>query len=281
MPVDLNQPPHVLVIHGAQRGRASQVKAEKKIRQLVATALAARNIAEDFEVRQYVYESTKDRHPTVQLGKLVSLAIARGRPLAGFALATAVDLVGDVLLGVADGSTAAQVRAGLKAAILESHAAGHRVLVVAHSLGTVYALQAVNELLAESPQHFAGDDRRRWATQGLVTLGSPLGLDFRLFGLHVFPRIPLSNVPSDCERFPWHNFFSRHDPIVTGRVFGECMVCTESESPVERRYRDHTDAAGWLLQGHHVRTRTRWLTAHAAYWTAPAVGDRLVGMLWG
>jgi hypothetical protein len=281
MPVDLNKPPHLLVVHGAQRGSASKVRAEKKVQQLVAAALAARNIAEEFEVRQYVYESTKDRHPTVRLGKLVGLAIARGRPLAGLALNTAVDLVGDVLLSAADGSTAAKVRAGLKAAILESHAAGHRVLVVAHSLGTVYALQAINELISESPQHFAGDDRRLWATQGLVTLGSPLGLDFRLFGLHLFPKYPLSPLPSDCERFPWHNFFSRHDPVVTGRVFGECMKCTETESPVERRYRAGTDAAGWLLQGHHLRTRNRWLTAHAAYWTAPLVGDRLVGMLWG
>lgn len=281
MTVDLTLPPHVLVVHGAQRGKARSVRHDRAVSKLVADALAASNVSEPYAVRQYVYEQRKDRHPTVRLGKLVSLAIARGRPLAGLALATAVDLVGDVLLSLADGSTAQQVRAGLKASILESHAAGHRVLVVAHSLGTVYALQAINELIAESPQHFAGDDRRLWATQGLVTLGSPLGLDFRLFGLHVFPRIPLARIPSDCERFPWHNFFSRHDPVVTGRVFGECMVCTEAVSPVELRYRAHTDAAGWLLNGHHVRTRTRWLTAHAAYWTTPAVGERVVGMLWG
>ncbi|NHA14113.1 hypothetical protein [Thioalkalivibrio sp. XN279] len=281
MPVDLHKPPHLIVVHGAQRGRARQLRHDRAVSKLVNDALVASGISENYTVRQYVYEDRKDRHPTVRLGKLVSLAIARGRPLAGLALATAVDLVGDVLLSIADGSTAQQVRAGLKASILESHAAGHRVLVVAHSLGTLYALQAVNELVNESPQHFAGNDRRLWATQGLVTLGSPLGLDFRLFGLHVFPRFPLSTLPSDCERFPWHNFFSRHDPVVTGRVFGECMVCTEAESPVERRYRPHADAAGWLLNGHHVRTRTRWLTAHAAYWTAPAVGEQLVGMLWG
>ena len=281
MPVDLTKPPHLIVVHGAQRGRASRVKVDRKVRRVVTAALEARNIAEDFTVRAYVYESTKDRHPTVLLGKLIATAIARGRPLAGLALASTVDLLGDVLLSAADGSTAARVRAGLKASILESHAAGHRVLVVAHSLGSVYALQAVNELLAQSPELFAGDDRRLWATQGLVTLGSPLGLDFRVLGLHIFPKVPLATVPSDCERLPWHNVFSRHDPVVTGRLFGECMVCTEDESPVERRYRADTDAAGWLLQGHHLRTRTRWLTAHAAYWKAPQVGDRLVGMLWG
>lgn len=281
MPVDLTKPPHILVVHGVQRGRARQVRHDRAMSKLVGDALAASGIAEQFVVRQYIYEQKKDRHPTVRLGKLLSLAIVRGRPLAGLALATAVDLVGDVLLNLADGSTAAKVRAGLKAAILESHAAGHRVLVVAHSLGSVYALQAINEMLAESPQHFEGNDRRQWATQGLVTLGSPLGLDFRLLGLHVFPRIPLAPIPSNCQRFPWHNFFSRHDPIVTGRVFGECMICTETLSPVERRYRPHADDAGWLLNGHHVRTRTRWLTAHSAYWTTPAVGEQVVGMLWG
>lgn len=281
MTVDLDKPPHIIVVHGVQRGLARSVKNDRAVSKLVAGALAASSVSEEFAVRQYVYEDRKDRHPTVRLGKLIATAVIRGQPLGGIALATAIDLVGDVLLNLANGSTAERVRAGLRASILESHAAGHRVLVMAHSLGTIYALQVINELIAESPQHFAGDDRRRWAAQGLVTLGSPVGLDFRLFGLHIFPRIALAPVPSDCERFPWHNFFSRHDPVVSGRVFGECMTCTETESPVEQRYRPHADAAGWLLNGHHLRTRTRWLTAHSAYWTAPSVGERVVGMLWG
>jgi hypothetical protein len=281
MPVDLHKPPHVLVVHGVQRGPASKVRLDRAVTRLVSTALAASGISEDFTVRQYVYEQKKDRHPTVRLGKLLGAAIARGRPLAGLGLATAIDLVGDVVLNVVDGSTAAHVRAGLKGAILDSHAAGHRVLVIGHSLGSVYALQAINELMREEPRRFAGHDRRLWATQGLVTLGSPLGLDFRLFGLHVFPKVPLAKIRSRCERFPWHNLYSRHDPIVTGRVFGKRMKCDECDGPVERRYRADTDAAGWLLQGHHVRTRVKWLAAHSAYWTEPAVGERLVGMLWG
>jgi len=281
MPVNLNNPPHVLVVHGARRGSASKVRHDRAVTRLISNALATSNISEDFTVRQYVYEQKKDRHPTVRLGKLLGAALIRGRPLVGLALATTVDLVGDVVLNVVDGSTAARVRAGLKAAILESHEAGHRVLVVAHSLGSVYALQAINELMHEDPARFAGHDRRLWAAQGLVTLGSPLGLDFRLLGLRVFPKIPLVKIPSRCERFPWHNLYSRHDPFVTGRVFGKRMKCDECDGPVERRYRADTDAAGWLLQGHHVRTRVKWLAAHSAYWTEPAVGERLVGMLWG
>jgi hypothetical protein len=281
MPVDLHKPPHILVVHGVQHGSARRVRLDQAVTRLVSAALASHNISEDFVVRQYVYEQKKDRHPTVRLGKLIGVAIARGRPLAGLGLRAAIDLVGDVLLNLADGSTAARVRAGLINAILRSHIAGHRVLVVGHSLGSVYALQAINELIRERPYRFPGDDRRLWATQGLVTLGSPLGLDFRLLGLHVFPKLPLAMVPSECERFPWHDLYSRHDPVVTGRVFGARMECDECLGPVERRYREDSDAAGWLLQGHHVRTRSKWLAAHTAYWTEPAVGDRLVGMLWG
>jgi hypothetical protein len=281
MPVNLENPPHILVVHGVQRGAASRVRLDRAVTRLLSTALAASNITEDFTVRQYVYEQKKDRHPTVRLGKLIGAAIARGRPLAGLGLATAVDLVGDVVLHAMDGSTAARVRAGLKRSILASHEAGHRLLVVGHSLGSVYALQAINELLREEPERFAGDDRRHWAVQGLVTLGSPLGLDFRLFGLHIFPKVVLARIPSPSERLPWHDLYSRHDPIVTGRVFGRRMKCDECLGPVERRYRADSDAAGWLLQGHHVRTRAKWLTAHTAYWSEPAVGERLVGMLWG
>jgi hypothetical protein len=281
MPVDLHKPPHILVVHGVQHGPARKVRLDRAVTGLVSTALAAHNISEDFTVRQYVYEQKKDRHPTVRLGKLIGTAIARGRPLAGLGLRLAVDLMGDVVLHAADGSTAARVRAGLARAILASHEKGHRVLVVAHSLGSVYALQAINELMREQPERFAGDDRRLWPTQGLVTLGSPLGLDFRVLGLHLFPKIPLATIPSDAERFPWHNVFNRHDPVVTGRLFGRRMRCTECDGPVERRYRRDTDAAGWLLYGLHVRTRAKWLTAHTAYWSEPAVGERLVGMLWG
>lgn len=202
MPVDLHKPPHILVVHGVQHGSARKVRLDRAVTRLVSTALAAHNITEDFAVRQYVYEQVKDRHPMVRLGKLIGAAIARGRPLAGLGLRAAVDLAGDVLLNLASSSTAARIRAGLIQAILDSHADGHRVLVVAHSLGSVYALQAINELIRTRPEHFVGDDRRRWATQGLVTLGSPLGLDFRLLGLHVFPKVTLARLPSDCERFP-------------------------------------------------------------------------------
>jgi hypothetical protein len=280
MAVDLGKPPHIVVVHGVQRGSGMNIKLDSTVRKLVDRVLEQSHITEDYAVRQYVYEDKNNRHPTARLGKLVATAISRGRPLAGRALREAIDLVGDVVINATDSSTAGDIRAGLADFIVDSHDQGHRVLLLGHSLGSVYALQTLNELI-RSDGLFEGDDRRLWVTQGLVTLGSPLGLDIQLPGIRLFPRVTIEAVPSDVERLPWHNFYSRHDPVVSGRVFGTRVVVEGSDGPTEMRYRADTDTAGWLLHGHFVNSGVKWLLAHTAYWKDPTVGVRLVSMLWG
>ncbi|TVS08718.1 MAG: hypothetical protein EA417_22165 [Gammaproteobacteria bacterium] len=280
MAVDLAKPPHIVVVHGVQRGSGMNIKLDRTVSKLVDRVLTQSHITEDYLVRQYVYEHKNHRHPTVRLGNLLATAISRGRPLAGRALREAIDLVGDVVINATDSSTASEIRAGLADFILQSHDEGHRVLLIGHSLGSVYALQTLNELI-RSGGLFEGDDRRFWAAQGLVTLGSPLGLDIELPGIRIFPKVAIEAVPSDVERLPWHNFYSRHDPVVSGRVFGTRVEVEGSEGPTEIRYRDATDSAGWLLHGHYVNTGVKWLLAHTAYWKDPTVGVRLVSMLWG
>jgi len=280
MPVRLTRPPHILVVHGVQRGSSASVKLDKAVRTLCDRVLKASHVSEDYDVRQYVYEDQNDAHPSVKLAKALTGAISKGRPLSGLALRTAVDLVGDVVLNAADSSVAGKIRAGLREAILESHDEGHRVLLLAHSLGSVYALQTLNALIAEGAV-FNGDDRRLWAVQGLVTLGSPLGLNMKLAGLTLFPKVDLVGIPSDVERLPWHNFYSAHDPVVSGRVFGTRVTMDGTDGPVEKRYRKDSDAKGWLLHGHTVTSGVKWLLAHTAYWKDPTVGVRLVSMLWG
>ncbi len=144
----------------------------------------------------------------------------------------------------------------------------------------MYALQTLNALVAEG-ELFRGDDRRLWAVQGLVTLGSPLGLDMKVAGLTLFPKVELAEIPSDVERLPWHNFYSMHDPVVSGRVFGTRVTTDGTDGPVEKRYRANTDTKGWLLHGHTVNSGVKWLLAHTAYWKDPTVGARLVSLLWG
>ncbi len=280
MSVDLAQPPHIVVVHGVQRGSGMNISLDETVRALVDRVLEQSHITEDYAVRQYVYEQKNDEHPTVRLAQLIARAISRGRPLAGRALKEAIDLVGDVVINARDSSTADRIRAGLTDCILDSHARGHRVLLLGHSLGSVYALQTVNELIGRDGL-FTGDDRRLWPVQGLVTLGSPLGLDMNLSGLRVFPKVTIEALPSDVERLPWHNFYSRHDPVVSGRVFGTRVEVEGTEGPTEIRYRDATDQAGWLLHGHIVNSGLKWLLAHTAYWKDPTVGVRLVSMLWG
>lgn len=280
MAVDLAKPPHIVVVHGVQRGSGMNIKLDRAVSRLVDRVLKQSHITEDYVVRQYVYEHKNDRHPTVRFANLLATAISRGRPLAGRALREAIDLVGDVVINATDSSTASEIRAGLADFILQSHDQGHRVLLIGHSLGSVYALQTLNDLIRNGGL-FEGDDRRFWAAQGLVTFGSPLGLDIELPGIRIFPKVAIEAVPSDVERLPWHNFYSRHDPVVSGRVFGTRVEVEGSEGPTERRYRDGTDAAGWLLHGHFVNTGVKWLLAHTAYWKDPTVGVRLVSMLWG
>ncbi|MCC5825895.1 hypothetical protein [Alkalimonas sp.] len=280
MAVDLSKAPHILVVHGVQTGSNEQISLDKTVRTLVDRVLAASHICEEYQVLQYLYEDKNDAHPTVQLGKQLATAIARGRPLTRRALSMTVDLIGDVVIAAGQGSTAATIRAGLRQRILDSHQQGHRVLLLAHSLGSFYALQVLNELIAE-PGLFAGDDRRFWPVQGLITLGSPLGLALNIGPWQVFPKVQLNTLASEHERLPWHNFYSRHDPIVSGRVFGSKVEVEGTEGPVELRYRNGCDDKGWLLHGHYVNTGQRWLLAHTAYWQDPSLGLRLVAMLWG
>ncbi|QOC22729.1 hypothetical protein IC757_00745 [Wenzhouxiangella sp. AB-CW3] len=280
MSVDLAKAPHIVVVHGVQRGSGMNIELDETVCALVDRVLRQSHISEDYTVDQYVYEHKNDQHPTVRLAQFIARAISRGRPLAGRALSEAIDLAGDVVINARNSSTAGRIRAGLAERILSLHEQGHRVLLLGHSLGSVYALQTLNELMAQESL-FAGDDRRLWAVQGLVTLGSPLGLDIEMPGMQVFPKVKIAPVPSNVERLPWHNFYSLHDPVVSGRVFGTRVEVDGSDGPVEARYRDATDQAGWLLHGHVVNSGVKWLLAHTAYWKDPTIGVRLVSMLWG
>jgi hypothetical protein len=204
-----------------------------------------------------------------------------GEPLAGRALSLAIDLVGDVVTAVADTSTAHEIRAGLRDSILQSYEAGHQLVIVSHSLGTIYSLDVVSELMRDT-NLFVGDNRETWPIQGLITMGSPLGLKIDLGPVEIFDRRTIERVDgADFEVFPWHNYFNALDPVVSGNVFGAPVKVVGAMGPVEHRYGEETGAAQWLLQGHRITSGKQWLLAHVAYWKNPKIGGKIVDLLWG
>lgn len=279
MAVDFRKPAHVIVVHGVQTGEDSDIECEQQIRALLTRSLANIHVEKEFQVKGYLYEDLNDK--AQRFYKLIASAITTGKPLVGKALDTLIDLVGDVVIAADNTSTASQIRAGLKDFILDSYRTKNQTIVVSHSLGTIYALDVINGLIS-SNRYFKGDDYTTWPVQGLITMGSPLGLGLDIGGIKIFEKRVINSVPdAQYALFPWHDYFNRLDPIVSGNVFGAPVDVSDNKGPVETRYGPSVQGANWLLQGHVVTSGQQWLLAHTAYWNNPAIGDRIFDMLWG
>jgi hypothetical protein len=279
MSLDFAKKAHILVVHGVQTGSDGDIDVDEKIRKLVARSLERSHLDRDFDVRQYLYEDIND--DAQRFYKLIAKGVLSGQPLAGRALSTVIDLVGDVVTAAAATSTAGKIRKGLKKAIRTSYDEGHRLVVVAHSLGTVYALDVLSQMMRDS-ELFVGDDRRTWPAIGLITMGSPLGLNIDLRAIKVFEHRKINPLSGgDYRVFPWHNYYNVLDPIVTGNVLGVPIEVTGARGPVESRYGEEAKEAGWLLQGHKSTAGRQWLLAHIAYWKNRKVGSKIVDLLWG
>jgi hypothetical protein len=279
MPIDWTRPAHILAVHGVQTGKEGDIDADKKIRKLVKKNLELSHLQREFKVSQYLYEQIND--DAQRFYKAIARAVVSGEPLAGSALSLAIDLVGDVVTAAANTSTASEIRKGLREVVLTSYEAGHQLVIVSHSLGTIYSLDVVSELMGDA-NLFVGDERETWPIQGLITMGSPLGLEVELGPITIFDRRIVERVAgADFEVFPWHNYFNALDPIVTGNVFGAPVDVIGARGPVERRYGEETGAAQWLLRGHRITSGKQWLLAHVAYWKNPKIGGKIVDLLWG
>jgi hypothetical protein len=279
MPVDFKKDAHILAVHGVQLGDDESIKSDELIRKLVTKSLSRSHLERQYEVFGFFYEDINDE--AQKFYSKIASAISSGNPLVGIALKAVIDIVGDVVTAARSTSTAKTIRAKLRKEILKSYKLGHQLIVVSHSLGTIYALDAINELIRKKA-YFDGDDRNSWPVQGLITMGSPLGLDIDISGTKLFEKRkiePLANA--EFEVFPWHNYFNPLDPIVSGNVFGSPIKVKGAKGPVEKRYGEDTKTAQWLLQGQKVTSGKQWLLAHTTYWKNPKIGDRLVDILWG
>lgn len=249
----------ILVVHGVQAGDDAGLRQDELIQELVDARLAGGRVG--FQTRLYKYENINDEAQE-RLRRLIGMFSAN--MLARKAIDMASDLALDVLVNLQAGETARVIREGLKERILSLFHAGHPVYVVAHSLGSVYSFDVVNELMADG-RFFSPGDRKTWPVQALMTLGSPLGL--RLFG-----RGKVHALGPEAKAFRWINHWDRTDPVVSGSFYGR----PQEGYDIAQRF---TNGSGWFIQDRALDTGKAWLAAHTAYWSHPQLGDDLIHMV--
>ena len=211
MPVDPRKRRKVLVVHGVQIGEDAGLEQNEAIDALIRARL--RGVPARFDCLMYRYENINDaaQKKLERLLGYFSMALTGHLALSAVSRLS-LDLIGDVTIALERGATAATIRRGLRDRILEIFDQGHPLYLVAHSLGTVYALDVVNELMKDR-KIFDRDSRKTWPVQGLVTLGSPLGLS-------MFKRNRVQKLGRGRHFFRWLNYWSRTDPVVSGSLYG-------------------------------------------------------------
>lgn len=265
VPVSPENNPVVLVVHGVQLGDDSSLNQDKMIRQSIESRLNDLNVK--FDVDLYKYENISDASLS-KLKNLSSVILSAG---IGVILAPAIiDLIGDVTISLANVSTANKIREGLREKIMSYYAAGIPVYIVAHSLGTVYTFDVINELI-ETDGLFDRDKPLTWPVQGLLTIGSPLGLNmFKETGRNI-----ANSLGKGAFSFKWLNYFDETDPVVSGDIFGTKLT----DYKIAEKYKEDTPEFGWFIRDFPVDTGKNWLLAHTAYWDSDVVGDGLLNMM--
>lgn len=262
MTVDPTKPKRVLVVHGVQSGEDADQNQHQLIEELIKNRL--NNAPLRFGTEMYRYENINDQ---AQRGLRHVLKLFLTNIIAQKAVDLTADIVLDVLIALKGDSTAEKIRQGLVDRILEIHAEGNPLYVVAHSLGTIYAFDAVNRLIG-TPGLFDRNNRKSWPVLGLITIGSPIGL-------RIFKRNRVTPLGKGDKFFRWINYWDRTDPVVSGSFYGkpyEGYVIAE-------RFATQDNNCGWIIQDKVVDVGKAWLPAHVGYWSHPGLGDDLVSLL--
>jgi hypothetical protein len=263
--VDPTQPRKILVVHGVQAGSNDGLDNDERVRELVQRRLGSTPI--DFTVDLYRYENINDAAQN-KWKRLIQLITSN--PIGSKLAQSALDLVGDVVINLADGATARQIRKGLRETLIETYENGNPCYVVAHSLGSIYAFDVINELMKDG-DYFDRGSRKTWPVQGLVTIGSPIGLGmFRVAG-----RRSVAMLGTGNKWFKWLNYWDRTDPVVSGKIFGTQLRGFE----IAEKFTSSNTRQGWVIQDITIDTGKSWLLAHVAYWDSPAFGDGLFSVI--
>ncbi len=262
MAVDPTKPKRIIVIHGVHAGKDADQNQHKLIEALIKNRL--NNTPLRFGTEMYRYENINDQ---AQRGLRQALTLFRTSIIAQKAVDLTLDIVLDVLITLKDDSIAEKIRQGLVDRILEIHKEGNPLYAVAHSLGTIYAFDAVNRLMG-MPGLFDRSNRKSWPALGLITLGSPIGL-------RMFKRNRVKSLGKGDKFFRWINYWDRTDPVVSGSFYGKPH---EGYAIVEQ-FATRGDDCGWIIQDKVVDVGRAWLPAHVGYWSHPGLGDDLVSLL--
>ncbi|MGR9071918.1 MAG: hypothetical protein ACU833_02520 [Gammaproteobacteria bacterium] len=254
----------VLVIHGVQLGDDAGLNQHLTIKELLKNRLG--NIPLRYDTDIFKYEDLNDQAQS-KFRQLTKLIVAT--PLGAFLSDQAIDLVGDVVTAKLNTSTAAQIREGFKNKILEIYEAESPCYIIAHSLGSIYAFDVIGELIRDG-RFFNRNSRRTWPVQGLVTLGSPIGISLFRKG-----RPNVASLGDGTKWLRWINYWDRNDPVVSGSIFGKTLTGFD----IAAKYLNGSPKQGWVIRDIPVDTGKVWLPAHVAYWENPMVGDGLVDLL--
>jgi len=265
MPVDPAKPRKVLVVHGVELGTNADLDQDTLVNDLIKARLAGLPL--QYEVDLYRYENIND---TAQANFKVLVDLVAATPLNAILANTTIDMVGDVVIALEDGSTAAVIRDGLRQRIIDVFESEQPCYVVAHSLGSIYAFDVINALM-ETQGYFDRDSRKTWPVQGLVTLGSPIGLAMFKVG----SRQRVAALGAGNKWFRWLNYWDRTDPVVSGEIFGTQL----SGLRIAEKYVTDDPNQGWVIRDRPTDTGRVWLMAHVAYWHNPMVGDGLVDLI--
>jgi hypothetical protein len=264
--VDPSKPRKVLVVHGVQTSTDEELNQHEDIDALIRARL--NGIPVQFGCEMYRYENINDaaQRKLKRLITLLTRALSLQKPVsdvAGFG----VDLLGDVLIALNNDATAAKIRKGLREHILEIFEQGNPLYLVAHSLGTVYALDVINQLMKED-EIFRRESRKTWPVQALVTMGSPLGLS-------MFKRNKVTRLGTGRHFFRWLNYWARTDPVTTGSFYGR----PRQGYHIAERFHTASDRSGWFIQDRVVDVGRVWLMAHTGYWDHAPIGDDLAALI--
>lgn len=265
MAVDPSKKKIILVVHGVQLGEDNEFDQDEVIEDLVRSRLGDTHI--DFGVDLYRYENLND----AKLNKLKKLSrFIMSSPVGSILLKSIIDIAGDVVISLANNSTANTIRQKLKETILGYYNNGHPLYIVAHSLGTIYAFDIVNELISDN-NYFDRNNPLEWPVQGMVTMGSPIGLPmFKATG-----RNNARNLGAGQFNFKWMNYYDVNDPVVSGNIFGKRL----SNYKIAEAYRKGTPTQGWFIRDFPTDTGKTWLLAHTGYWNIASVGEGIVNMM--
>jgi len=251
MPVDPQKSRKVLVVHGVQTGYNNDLDQDKLIAELIKSRLGPVPVAYACELFRYedLNDAALQKYKT-----LIGLLVAN--PVGQAVSSAVIDLVGDVVISLVPGGTADIIRAGLRAKILEIFAEGNPCYIVAHSLGSIYAFDVLNELIGGA-KHFDRGSRKTWPVQGLLTIGSPIGLDlFKISGRKAIREFGVGD-----KWFRWLNVWDPNDPVVSGNIFGQYLAGYK----IAENFLSSSPTQGWVIRDIVTDTGKSWLMAHTAY----------------